>query len=534
MAEIDDFDAPPHDVEHDEPHEPGQKRSLGKSVAAAWQASPVFKIFLLLVGGGAIASAALGVFTSDKPKDVSSRISNGSNISATPGGEAPPAFQEAVTEASRQRAQGAAQAGGSAMPTPMGSTTQMTQLEGGQNAQDPLAEFRAPQPAQPQGQPAQPQMQPQQPGQPQQQVAGEPPMDQGLATAMQQQMQGLIKSWGPEGSRVISVTKIDEKTTEGTGTSGQQTEQQNNACSGRGTTLVPAGTINYGQMLIEANSDVPGTIMAQVLSGPFTGGKAIGRFSSTEDYLIMTFSNINYKGKDYGVNVIALNPDTTLGAVASDVDHRYLQRVLIPAAADFVSGFANAFTQDNNSTTYIQDGVVINQRTRAGLREGLAQGGQEAGQRLSNVVNQEASNIRPLVRMQVGTPIGLFFTQTVTDQNSNPDCRQQLQQQQGLGGQYANSPYGALYNAAQQQLGIGGQQQYGAQQGYPTSPYTGGYGTTATGYAPQTNNAYAPLNTQQQQGYSGGYPSNAYGGNGYGSGITIVPTGGTPTVINGR
>ena len=543
MADYDDFDAPPHDAE-EEHEQPKEKGGIRKNIAAAWQASPVFKIFLLLVGGGAIASAALGVFSADKPKDVPSRVNGGSNISATPGGEAPPAFQEAVTQASQQRAQSAQQQGGSAMPTPMGDTTQMTNLEPGQQASDdPLAEFRAPQqqPPKPEGVPQQQQPQQQQ-AQPQQQparppVPAEPPLDQGLASAMQQQMQQIVKGWDPAAARIISVTKVaDTAGGTGQGGAGQGGQGQQQAFD-RGKTLVPAGTINYAQMAIEANSDVPGPIMAQVLSGPFSGGKAIGRFESTEDYLIIRFSNINFKGKDYPVSVLALNPDTTLGAVASETDKRYLSRVIVPAAAQFVSGFSRAFTQDNYNT-FVQDGIVISQRTNAGVREGLAQGGQEAGDRVSQIINNEASKIKPLVRVAVGTPIGLFFTSSVFENTPDPTASGVA----GVNGQYANGPYGAgQYGAGQYGAGQYGAGQYGAGQygnPYGTQPYgaTSGYGNpyAATGTTAGNAGGYNPYAGSTAYGqagpYSGqsGYPSNAYG-----TGINVIPAGGTtPVIIN--
>ena len=532
MADYDDFDAPPQDAEEHE--QPREKRSIRKNIASAWQASPVFKIFLLLVGGGAIASAALGVFSTDKPKDVESRVNSGSAISATPGGEAPPAFQEAVTQASQQRAQSAAQQGGSAMPTPMGDTTQMTNLEpGAQNADDPLAEFRAPQAQQqqPQALPAQQQQQAQQ-----QQIrpntpapAPEPVLDQNLASAMQQQMQQIVQGWQPAASKIISVTKIADVTTSGSGGSGQGSDQNQQQAFNRGKTLVPAGTINYGQMSIEANSDVPGPIMAQVLSGPFSGGKVIGRFESTEDYLIMRFTNINFKGKDYPVDILALNPDTTLGAVASETDKRYLSRVIVPAAAEFISGFSRAFTQDSNSTTIVQDGVVISQRSRAGLREGLAQGGQEAGDRISQIINNEASKIKPLVRVAVGTPIGLFFTSSVFENNPEPTYANGVAGVANpYGGQYGSPQFGSQYGAGQYGSGQYGNNSYGSQYG-ATSGYGNPYASTgSTGYNPYTSGTGYQGSQGYQGSYQSGYPSNAYGG-----GINVIPAGGTsPVIIN--
>lgn len=538
MSNLDDFDQPPENFEPED-RASERKAGFGKNIASAWQASPVFKIFLLLVGGGAIASAALGVFNSDNgAKPAKSVVQQGAQISATPGGEAPPAFQEAVNEASAQRAQNAARQGGSALPTPMGNTTQMTNMDpSAQASDDPLAEFRAQQAAA--QEPAAPAVQQRQNNNQQQQrvggnqqpmVNGEPPLDQNLAQAMQQQMQSIMGSWAPTNSKIIKVT-ANEPTggQNGTGGTGQQQQQQQ---FDFGKTLIQAGTINYGQMIMEANSDVPGPIMVQILSGPFSGARAIGRFSVQNDYLVMQFNLVNFKGKDYPVDILALDPDTTLGGMATETDQRYWSRVFLPAAAEFVSGFAQGFTQADQNV-YIQDGVVVSQRAGGSLRKGLGQGAQEAGDRVSTIINDQASKVKPLVKVAAGTPIGLFFTRTVTE-NTPPNPQQQVSTypQNGIMGQTGGiNPY-------QQQ----GQNGYGMT-GYGTNGYGTGYGTTGygTGY-----DAYGTQNTYNQQGYA--YPTtqqtttspyaplnNRSSSTNYGGGVTVVPANGTgTTVINSR
>lgn len=523
MSNLDDYDLPPEHFETEEHEERQQKRGLGKSVAAAWQASPVFKIFLLLVGGGAIASAALGVFSADKPKDEKSIVGQASNVTATPGGEAPPAFQEAVNEASSQRVKNAMQQGGSALPTPMGNTTQMTQLDpAGQAANDPLAEFRAqratnndtklPDAPVAANAPAQQQTTTQL------QVTApvEPPMDPGLAQAMQQQMSQLVGGWNPAASKIITAAASKDVATNNGGAgsnNGLNNGSGNSAADAidRGKALVSAGTINYGQMAIEANSDVPGPVMAQILSGPFSGGRAVGAFQSTGDYLVIKFTLINFKGRDYPVNALALNPDTTLGGMATETDQRYFSRIILPAAAQFVSGFAQAFSEADQNV-YIQDGVVVSQRTGASLRRGLGQGFQGAGSEFSSIINEEANKIKPLVRVASGTPIGVFFVSSVFEKDpeiaaANAAKAQQNQQNNLLNG-YGNMNINGLAGYTGQNYG-----QYGA-----AVPQTG----TQT-----YNNPYGTLNNGSTSTNYGGYS---------GSGITVVPTSGSggPTIINTR
>src|SRR5690606_12018046 len=49
--------------------------------------------------------------------------------------------------------------------------------------------------------------------------------------------------------------------------------------------IIPAGTIEYAQLVTEANTDAPGPVMAQIASGPLAGARLIGSFQSTDNYL---------------------------------------------------------------------------------------------------------------------------------------------------------------------------------------------------------------------------------------------------------
>ena len=51
--------------------------------------------------------------------------------------------------------------------------------------------------------------------------------------------------------------------------------------------LIPAGTIEYAQLVLEANTDAPGPVLADIMSGPLAGSKLLGSFTSTDDYLIL-------------------------------------------------------------------------------------------------------------------------------------------------------------------------------------------------------------------------------------------------------
>lgn len=494
MSNLDDFDAPPTD----EPFAAEAQTSPRSRLSEALKTNPAFKIFLIIVAVGALASAAMGVFSGGEERDNTSIVRGGaSQLTTTPGGEASPAFQQAVQEASRQRAEEAASGGASALPTPLGGQTQITTLDpvASEVNNDPLAEFRATQIDQQEARdvPVVPQTPSYDPRPQQQVMPAQAPLDANLIQSMVGKVQQLQAAWQPGPMRVMQVTTVDATPTPGQGATDPNVQypQQEKKI------LVPAGTINYGQMLVEANSDVPGSVMAKIMSGPFAGGRAIGTFQTTEELLVIRFSMVSVNGKDYPVDILALDPNTTKSGLATEVDPRYWDRVILPAAADFISGFANAFAQADQSVT-VQDGVVITSRAGASLRQAAGEGTARAGERLAEILDEQGQAVRPLVRVAAGTPIGLFFVQSVYE---DP--------QQNMPGGF--SPYGGYGNAGYNPYGnnMGG---YGQQIGIPGlgGSFTNGMGgmvpgTTIPGYG--TN-----INYGQGTTTGGTYGNNNYGG----------------------
>lgn len=177
--------------------------------------------------------------------------------------------------------------------------------------------------------------------------------------------------------------------------------------------LIPAGTIVYAQTLVEANTDAPGPVLARISSGVLNGYRILGTFSSQERFLTLNFNTVVIDGVSYGVNAIAIDPKTTLPAVATEVDRRYLSRFILPAAASFIEGLGSAIAQ-RESTTVTIDGSVVTSSTRdLNTREELASG-LEAGTRvIARDLEREGSRIQPMIKVHAGTPIGVLFLQPV-------------------------------------------------------------------------------------------------------------------------
>lgn len=380
---------------------------LKSNVAEAWRTRPIFKLLVLMIAVGALIAALIG-FLSPKPELGASKMGSVPTIVEPPGGKASPAFIEAQQKANQQRIQEEAQAGGSAIPTPLPTGISIEQKH---DQTDPLVQFRAELEKQKEEQRKQIQVLQQQNNQQQQlTVQQDQQIQDKIGQVMSTQMGQLFELWKPKGMNVV--TGVDPHT----GAAASHTSTGSTAGKGpkenKIPPVIPAGSINYAQMLTAANSDAQAPVLAQILSGPLSGARAIGSFKVENDLLVMKFTMATLKGKEYRIDAFAVDPDTTLPAMATEVDHRYFARVILPAAAAFVGELGRTLGQ-KPTDTIVTNGVVITQQASTGIKDGLYAGMGAAGNSIANFFGQEAQNTKVLVEVGVGTPIGLMFVSSV-------------------------------------------------------------------------------------------------------------------------
>ncbi|MEJ0062305.1 MAG: hypothetical protein WDO70_03665 [Alphaproteobacteria bacterium] len=484
----DHFDQPP---EFEDLGEPDQKRGqFASNIAEAWRTKPLFKLLVLMIGVGAIVAGLIGFFT-PTPEIGASRVAAVPELKEAPGGKASPAFIEAQAQANQQRIKEQAQIGGSAIPTPLPSGITVESHK----ENDPLIQFRAELEKQKEEQRRQIQVLQQQQTQNQQvSVQQDQQRLERISTAMSAQMGQMIELWKPKGMSTISGKEDKDKKTGPGGAAGGDGGGGNfyapagsasQASPAMTATVTPkafisAGAVAYAQLLTEANSDVPGPILAQILSGPLSGARAIGSFKVVDDYLVLTFNLATLKGKDYSISTLALDPDTTLGALATEVDHRYIARVALPAAGAFIAELGQSLGQKPTSTTVTQNGIVVDQ-ARTGIKDGLYAGMGAAGESVASFLKSEANATKVLVRVEVGTPMGLFFTTSVKEDGGRPT----------FAGGNAPRPGGGMPESAdtRSQAPL-----------YPVTAQTGGsQGTVGAGFIPPAS--YAPTGRPTTPGY---------------------------------
>lgn len=181
--------------------------------------------------------------------------------------------------------------------------------------------------------------------------------------------------------------------------------------------LISEGEIEYAQLLIQANSDIPGPVLAQIVTGPLSGNRIVGTFTREEKYLVITFETIIIDGQSVSIEAVAVDPATNLTGVATEVDNRYFKRLVLPVAANFIEGLAGAIAETQVTTTTTTDVAATTEtNNQLDTEEEVATAIEDAGEELSDFVEEEADRTEILVRVDAGTPIGILFLEPVLEE----------------------------------------------------------------------------------------------------------------------
>tara|TARA_B100001750_G_scaffold246587_1_gene269366 strand:+ start:192 stop:1514 length:1323 start_codon:yes stop_codon:yes gene_type:complete len=418
----------------------------GNSLKDGWQNNSLLKIFAVVAVIIAVI-AAIMIFGGDD-EELKSTVRGGLDRSEPLGGEISQNYAEVLETVNEQRLNDAVQTGGSSIPMLINpeETELLTETEENPPYQefDPLATFRQnagqPEPTEQTTDETPVLLEPEQVFTQQQPAvpAPNPEAVQQLATAMSGSVEGILSMHSPASAKVIQISSkeyLDQLTEAQNPQNPSSTAVQMVDTDGDGipdtqlgvdgengevvieTILVPAGTINYAQVLIEANSDVPGPVLVQLVSGPMAGARMIGSFSVVNDLLVLRFNSIVIDGLNQGVSAIALDPNTTLPGVASEVNQRYFRRVLLPAAAKFLQGVGSAIAQDSTQTIIVRD-TVIQDQPALDFEQELGRGAEAAFKDIAEFMEDEGDSTQALVRLARGTPIGVFFLEPVTEEQN--------------------------------------------------------------------------------------------------------------------
>ncbi len=384
----------------------------GATLGDMWRNNPLVKIGVI-AGGLVTVIGAIILFGGGDDPALRSQIRGGTESSEAPGsGPLSPAMQAAIEEGNVQRTDMAIREGGSAMPTPIDPPIRRLSLpEEDTGSEDPLERWRRIQ-----------EERQRQTSQRKTEVLTDPNAEaiNALANAMAEQMEGILGSKGPIEPLKVDITRqewLDRKREE---KAEKQAEKQAQNASINDAeivnVLIPAGNIEYAQLITEANSDIEGPILAHLASGPLAGARLLGSFKTEDEFLVLSFDIIVIDGISHSTEAVALNPETTSIGLATDVDHRYFKRIILPAAAAFVEGMGEAISETNQTTVVVDGGAAVSSEEELDTREEFFKGFQKSSEKIGELLDEEAEETEILIRVEAGTPIGLLFIDPVTDE----------------------------------------------------------------------------------------------------------------------
>lgn len=392
-----------------------QKGTLGD----LWRNNPLVKIGTILLGV-AFLVAGIMIFTGDKDRPDNSLVSSSSDITEAPGSaEVTETFRQAVEEDNARRLEEDIRRNDSSLPMPIDPPKGSLPVQFEEpEEEDPLERWRRLQEERIKQQQVQ-----------QESVipVEEPdtaPAVNAMAQAMSQQMQLILNNQTPKAPIVQQVTPVgylerleEEKRRKQEEFLRRQSELVGDIQAEEDALniLVPAGTIEYAQLMTEANSDVPGPILAQVVTGPMKGARLIGNFTTAYNYLTLRFNTAVIDGVGYNINAIAIDPDTTLPGVITEIDRRYMKRVLLPAASEFITGFTEAIANSGRTTVVVSGDSTTTTTSNDDLDndQEVATGISAAGEEIGEILDEIADNTPVLYRVAAGTPLGILFISSV-------------------------------------------------------------------------------------------------------------------------
>ncbi len=404
------------------------------TLADLWKNNAFVKVGVILAALAFII-ALIVIFGGKKEKDLNSRIKSPEKVSEAPGtSDASKAYTEAIEDVNRENAENAVREKTSNVPIPIGSPKGRPQLDNTRaEEEDPLDRWRRMQEERLKTIKAQKKEEP---------VSTEPvedtrgPAVAALAEAMAAQMESILDNVseidGPDYKEVAQMKyledeveqerervrkerkRLEEERKERAAAAGESDDEE--------IILLPAATIEYAQLLTEANTDVPGPILAEIASGPLKGARLLGEFEETYDYLTLNFDQVVFEGVSYETEAVAIDPATTLPGLITDIDRRYFKRVILPTASAFITGFADAVASSGQTTIRVQGDTTITETdNERSDDEEVASGIAEAGQALGGIIDEIAENTKARLRVKSGTPLGILFIESVTTGDNEED-----------------------------------------------------------------------------------------------------------------
>lgn len=181
------------------------------------------------------------------------------------------------------------------------------------------------------------------------------------------------------------------------------------------------GLVRYpGTIDTAIDSDNPESkVLATIPAGQLAGAVlAAQNVQLAGDGVIVNFKTLDFKGMTCTIDAYALDDETQHSSVASDVNHRYFTRIVLPAIASGIGKVGQLYEDSNTQILTTNSGTVTG---RTGSPDGKAVAGVIAGgigQQTAQVMSQDASRL-PVTQVNVNRRqvVSILFMKPVTDKD---------------------------------------------------------------------------------------------------------------------
>lgn len=139
------------------------------------------------------------------------------------------------------------------------------------------------------------------------------------------------------------------------------------------------------------------------------------------DGVIVNFKTLAFNGMTCTIDAYAQDDETQRSSIASDVNHRYVTRIILPALANGIGKVGQLYEDSNTQILTTNSGTVTG---RTGTPDGNAVAGVIAGgigQQTAQVMTQDASRL-PVTQVNVDRRqvVSILFMKPVTDKDCTP------------------------------------------------------------------------------------------------------------------
>ncbi|HDO2701941.1 TPA: conjugal transfer protein TraO [Salmonella enterica subsp. enterica serovar Typhimurium] len=171
------------------------------------------------------------------------------------------------------------------------------------------------------------------------------------------------------------------------------------------------------------DSDNPESkVIAVIPAGKLQGAQlAAPNVQLAGDGVIVNFKTLAFNGMTCTIDAYAQDDETQRSSIASDVNHRYVSRIILPALANGLGKVGQLYEDSNTQILTTNSGTVTG---RTGTPDSKAVAGVIAGgigQQTAQVMTQDASRL-PVTQVNVDRRqvVSILFMKPVTDKDCTP------------------------------------------------------------------------------------------------------------------